>query len=183
MDLVGALANAVRNRTDVHFGLYFSQFEWFNDWYLADKAAKFKTQVYPSMVSLPQMHELVNMYLPEIIWSDGDWEAPDTYWNSTEFLAWLYNESPVKDTVVVNDRWGSGCACKHGGYWTCQDRYNPGVCTWVCICVCVHVGVYLCVCGVCARGCVSVCVRGCVSVCACGCRCARVCVCEGVRML
>ena len=166
MDLVGALASAIRNRTDVHFGLYFSQFEWFNDWYLADKAAKFTTQVYPSMVSLPQMHELVNMYLPEIIWSDGDWEAPDTYWNSTEFLAWLYNESPVKDTVVVNDRWGSGCACKHGGYWTCQDRYNPGVCTCVCICVCawvcVHVGVYLCVgVGVDARECVCVKESGC----------------------
>lgn len=34
--------------------------------------------------------------------------------------------SPVKDTVVTNDRWGYGTICKHGGYYTCADRYNPG---------------------------------------------------------
>ena len=34
--------------------------------------------------------------------------------------------SPVKDTVVTNDRWGDGTTCHHGGYYTCQDRYNPG---------------------------------------------------------
>ena len=36
--------------------------------------------------------------------------------------------SPVKDTVVVNDRWGSGDHCTHGGYFTCHDRFNPGEC-------------------------------------------------------
>ena len=73
------------------------------------------------------MYELVNGYKPDVIFSDGDWEAPDTYWNSTAFLSWLYNSSPVKDTVVVNDRWGSNCHCKHGGYLSCSDRYNPRV--------------------------------------------------------
>lgn len=34
------------------------------------------------------MIELVNTYRPEIFWSDGEWEAPYTYWRSTKFLAW-----------------------------------------------------------------------------------------------
>jgi len=34
--------------------------------------------------------------------------------------------SPVKDTVVTNDRWGRGISCNHGGYLTCSDRYSPG---------------------------------------------------------
>ncbi len=34
------------------------------------------------------------------IYSHAISESTDTYWKSTEFLAWLYNESPVKDTVV-----------------------------------------------------------------------------------
>jgi len=39
----------------------------------------------------------------------------------------IHDHSPVKDTVVVNDRWGSGDRCKNGGYFTCHDHYNPGV--------------------------------------------------------
>ena len=34
--------------------------------------------------------------------------------------------SPVKDTVVVNDRWGKGSKCAHGGYYTCRDPQDPG---------------------------------------------------------
>jgi len=34
--------------------------------------------------------------------------------------------SPVKDTVVVNDRWGAKDHCTHGGFFSCMDRFNPG---------------------------------------------------------
>lgn len=126
-DLVAELSTSIRKRTNITFGLYFSLFEWFHPLYLKDKASGFKTQDYVREIALPQLYDIVNTYKPEYIWSDGDWEAEDTYWNSTNFLAWLYNDSPVKDTVVVNDRWGKGCMCHHGGSYTCSDRYNPGV--------------------------------------------------------
>uniref|UniRef100_A0A5S6QCI3 Putative alpha-L-fucosidase n=1 Tax=Trichuris muris TaxID=70415 RepID=A0A5S6QCI3_TRIMR len=123
-DIVGELEQAFRHE-NIRFGLYFSLYEWFNSLYIQDKANKFKTKTYVKKVMMPQLMEIVNDYKPDILWSDGDWEAPDSYWNSTEFLAWLYNSSPVKDKVVVNDRWGKGTMCHHGGFLTCGDRFEP----------------------------------------------------------
>jgi len=53
---------------------------------------------------LPELKELVERYQPEVLWADGDWEATPEYFGSKDFRAWLYNDSPVKDTVVTNDR-------------------------------------------------------------------------------
>jgi alpha-L-fucosidase len=74
---------------------------------------------------IPQFKDVVTRYEPSIIFSDGEWDLPSSEWKTPELLAWLFNESKVKDEVVVNDRWGKDCRHKHGGYWTTE--YTPGM--------------------------------------------------------
>ena len=112
-DLLGELAVATRSR-GLKFGFYYSLYEWFNPLWLTNKPA------YVSQHMTPQFKDVVTRYQPAIIFSDGEWEMPSKDWKSEELLAWLFNESPCKDEVVVNDRWGKDCRHKHGGYWTTE---------------------------------------------------------------
>jgi len=124
-DVFGEIANATRAR-GLRLGAYHSLFEWYNPLFLADQAANFSTRAFAAQKTIPELYDLVNKYSPELIWSDGDWVADDiAYWRSPEFLAWLVNDSPVRDTVVFNDRWGGQALCHHGSFYTCADRFLP----------------------------------------------------------
>lgn len=116
-DLLGELTTAVRKK-GLRMGYYYSLYEWFNPIYTTDVAA------YVTNHMLPQMKELVTRYRPDVLWTDGQWEQTSATWQAPQFLAWLYNESPVKNQVVVNDRWGSDTPSKHGGFFT--SEYNSG---------------------------------------------------------
>lgn len=125
-DVYGEIVDAVRARPEgIKVGAYHSLFEWYNPLFLEDQANNFTTRLFVDGKTLPELYDLILTYKPDLVWSDGDWVASDLYWNATGFLAWLANESPVKDTVVWNDRWGGNSLCHHGSYYTCSDRYLP----------------------------------------------------------
>jgi alpha-L-fucosidase len=117
-DLLGDLFTSVR-KTSVRAGMYYSLYEWFNPLWKADPKKYATDHVWP------QMNELINNYQPDVFWTDGDWDAPAETWKSQEFLSWLYNESPVKEKIIVNDRWGSGVRFNHGGIYT--PEYQPNL--------------------------------------------------------
>ncbi|TLX74353.1 alpha-L-fucosidase [Labilibacter sediminis] len=150
-DLVGDLTVAVRNE-GLKMGLYYSIWDWFNPLWTkeqqklmssgnmavnfnekADMAAPVKKKElkeakqglsnYVHKVMYPQFKEIVNKYEPSLLFSDGDWWMNDELWETKPLLAWLYNNAPNKDEVVINDRWGKGRG-KHGGYYTTE--YGSG---------------------------------------------------------
>ncbi|XP_067936577.1 alpha-L-fucosidase-like [Watersipora subatra] len=124
-DIVAEIAGAVR-QTDMRLGLYHNMIDWHNPLFLMDKSNNFSTQLYVNGKMIPEVKELINTFQPDLLWSD-DTPAPTDYFESKQFLAWLYNYSPVRDHIVVNDRWGMDTTCAHGGYLTCTDHYNPKV--------------------------------------------------------
>ena len=106
-------------RKGLHMGIYYSLYEWYNPLWLSDK------QRYVSEHLFPQFKDVVKHVKPAIIFSDGEWEMTSAEWRAPELLAWLFNESPVADSVVIDDRWGKDTRHKHGGYYTTE--YTSGM--------------------------------------------------------
>jgi alpha-L-fucosidase len=117
-DILGDLTTAVRKK-NLEMGFYYSLYEWYNPLWLSDKPRYIREHM------TPQFKDLVTKYKPSLIFADGEWDLPSADWGSPALMAWLFNESPVKDKVVINDRWGKDSRHKHGGYYTTE--YTPGM--------------------------------------------------------
>lgn len=130
-DILGELTASVKN-SGLRMGIYYSIPDWESIPRKADKSEYYIRKEYVTKyglspdkyrdeILLPQLKELVQNYHPSLIFSDaGEWVYDDEFWKTKEFLAWLYNESSVKDDVVVNDRWCKGMPGKHGDYFSSE---------------------------------------------------------------
>lgn len=114
LDIIDTLSKAVRSK-GLKMGLYYSLLEWNHPLYKKETIREW-TETH----MIPQLKELVTNYKPEVIFADGEWDYDSKTLQSEKFLSWLYNSSPVKNSVVVNDRWGKETRSKHGDYYTTE---------------------------------------------------------------
>jgi alpha-L-fucosidase len=140
-DLVGDLTKSVRAK-GLRMGLYYSIIEWESNWthrtesgYFIPKRLVDKYEIpeekYIDDHMIPQLKELVMAYQPAVIFSDaGEWDRTAEEWKTLDFLAWLYNNAPNKDEVVVNDRLGKEMPGQHGDYFSSEYEDAEGVGTY-----------------------------------------------------
>ena len=115
-DIVGELY-AAADRCGIRRGAYYSLLEWTHPVMRRNDPENADISSYAREKMIPQLKELVETYRPQLLFTDGEWSYPSAQWHSLEFLTWLFNESSVRDEIVVNDRWGSDTRCLHGGYF------------------------------------------------------------------
>lgn len=132
-DLVGELRESAI-KSGIEFGIYYSIIDWESvpshrcdgGYFIPEKDVKkygVSKEVYLEEILKPQLHELVEKYEPSLIFSDGgEWDLTEEESGVRPFLSWLYNESPVKDKVVVNDRFYKEMPGCHGDYFSTEYR-------------------------------------------------------------
>ncbi len=137
-DLVGELTEAVRKQ-GLRMGLYYSLIEWETNRTHRTPSGRFIAQEtmdaygipldrYVDDHVIPQLEELVTEYQPAVIFADaGEWDEDEDFWKTKKFLAWLYNDAPNKDEVVVNDRWARGMPGNHGDYYSSEYQDVEGI--------------------------------------------------------
>lgn len=130
-DLISELRNAILEQ-GMKFGLYYSIIDWESvpssrcdgGYFIPDKDVKrygIGKERYLKEILQPQMYEIVNRFKPSLFFADGgEWDLSAEEVDIINYLTWLYNESPVKDEIVVNDRFFKNMQCQHGDYFSTE---------------------------------------------------------------
>ncbi len=120
-DLLGQFVEAGR-KENLKVGFYYSLYEWYNPLYTGKEipyAGLKKVKNYVDDFMVLQIKELIDLYHPDFMYFDGEWDHPESFWKMKEVVAWYYNEAAKRNQeVFVNDRFGKEERGKHG------DLYN-----------------------------------------------------------
>jgi alpha-L-fucosidase len=69
---------------------------------------------------VPQAKDFIDRYDPDILWFDGEWHRPATYYKTPDIVAYFYNRAAGRKEVVSNDRLGIGTREVHGDFYTSE---------------------------------------------------------------
>ena len=121
-DLVKEFSKAMQQE-NIKVGFYHSILEWY---FKGDKNRYYEKNLntYVDKVLHPSLKDLVLQYKPDLLWGDGNWEKNDKELRSYEFMKWLYYKSPVKDSIIINDRWFAGSRFHYGMYSTPEYGFS-----------------------------------------------------------
>lgn len=93
-------------------------------------AGKVPVRDYARDYLVPQCKELIEKTNPDLLWYDGEWDAPAETWRAPEINAWYYNRAAQRgQEVAINDRSGKGCRGTPGrSDFMCSEHHSldPG---------------------------------------------------------
>jgi alpha-L-fucosidase len=134
-DILKELVDAARKH-DIKIGFYYSLFEWYNPTYVNELKEKtwlgtpeeqrklvkelgydgfIKNDNYVDDYMIPQIVELIELFQPDLLYLDGEWDWPETYWKGRQIAAYYYNQAAKRgQEVLLNDRFGKGSRGKYG---------------------------------------------------------------------
>ncbi|MCE5249435.1 alpha-L-fucosidase [bacterium] len=126
-DLIGPLIKAAR-KENLKVGFYYSFYEWYNPLYTGKPfpyAGLITVNNYVDDFMVPQVHELIELYHPDFLYFDGEWDQPPEFWKSRELVAHYYNQAGRRgQDVLVNDRFGKDSRGHHGDVYNVEYHYG-----------------------------------------------------------
>ncbi len=104
-DFCMELSREVRKK-GLRMGMYYSLTEWTNPLYRWTVDTTKSIDEYVAKHLHPQFKEMVDKFMPDVIFSDGDWDFDHKTFGSEELVSYYYDK--VGEDAIVNNRWGKG---------------------------------------------------------------------------
>ena len=72
-----------------------------------------------------RVRELIDLYQPDFIYFDGEWDNPPEFWKSRELVSYYYNQAESRgQKVLINDRYGKGARGVHGDVFNVEYHFE-----------------------------------------------------------